>query len=81
MKKIIKGLKNSQKLMVIIDGVGFRTTINGVTNMVFSHQINAVITALDIIATEGVSGYGARIKSYDSVLNRYDVDVQVSLID
>lgn len=81
MKKIIKGLKNSQKLMVIVDGVGFRTTINGVTNMVFSHQINAVITALDIIASEKVLGYGGRIKSYDAVLNQYDVDVQVSLIN
>jgi len=79
MKQIVKGLKNSQRIMVILDGIGFRTTVKEVPNMVFASQSNAVLAALTVIAMDEYVGYSARIKSYDNKMKALSYDVQVTL--
>jgi hypothetical protein len=67
-KTIVQGLKNSQRIRVILQGVGFHTTIQGVVdNMSYTDQIVAVLEAIQEIAdTEGgITGFGSNINGYD----------------
>ena len=79
MKQIVKGLKNSQRILVILDGIGFRTTVKEVPNMMFASQSSVVLAALTVIAIDKVVGYSARMKSYDNKMKALSYDVQVTL--
>ena len=79
-KQIIPGLKNSQRIRVIVNGVGFYTTVQGVTEMVFSEQRVIVYNALELIGREKIQGYGGQNRVYDSKMNVVTFDVQVNLL-
>ena len=79
-KAIIPGLKNSQRIRVIVNGVGFHTTVQGVTEMVFSEQRVIVYNALELIGREKIQGYGGQNRVYDSKMNVVTFDVQVNLL-
>ena len=67
-KALFKGLKNSQRIRVILDGISFRTTIGDLDNcMDHVAQRKVVDQALTKIA-EGkgeFTGFGSRINSFD----------------
>jgi len=78
---VIKGLKNSQKIRVIVDGVGLYMTV-GDTDSIFSttsHR-SAVQHTLHLMAHEKCGGIGHTVTMYDHKLNRQTVQVQVDLL-
>jgi len=79
-KAIIQGLKNSQKIRVIVNGVGFNTTVDGMTEMSFTDQRVAVWQALEVIAREKIQGYGGQTRVYDHKMQSVTIDFQVNLI-
>jgi hypothetical protein len=79
-KTIVKGLSNSQKVRVILDGVGFYTTIKGVDLICTTNHRVAALLALDYISKEKIRGYGGQLISYDSKMNRVVVNYQVDLV-
>lgn len=79
-KQIICGLNNSQKIRVIVNGVGFNTTVEGMTHMCFTEQRIAVWNALQRIADEKIQGYAYQSWLYNNHNDRVPVDVQVDLI-
>lgn len=80
MRQIIKGLNNSQKIRVIVNGVGFETTVEGMTRMTFTSQKVAVWSALDRIASEKISGFASSSTFYNEKMERERIDFQVDLI-
>ncbi len=83
--QVIKGLNNSQKVRVIVNGVGFYTTVEGATEMPFTEQRIAVWNALQYVsdrrkAGETITGYCSRTSLYNSKDERVDVDFQVDLV-
>jgi hypothetical protein len=80
MKRIVKGLKNSQKIRVIVNGVGFHTTVGGVSEMVFTEQRVAVMIALDRIVADKSVGFASRQTFYDNASKETTVDFQVNLV-
>lgn len=79
-KRIIEGLNNSQKIRVIVNGVGFYTTVQGMTEMCFTNQRVAVWQALEHIAREKLQGFASRSSYYDEKMERVSIDFQVDLV-
>ena len=79
-KRIIEGLNNSQKIRVIVNGVGFYTTILGMTQMCFTDQRVAVWTALERIAREQIKGFAGRTAVYNDKMQKTEIDYQVDLV-
>jgi hypothetical protein len=78
---VIKGLKNSQKIRVIVGGVGIYMTV-GQTDAVFAttkHR-QAVHHTLHLMVQQKCGGMSHTVTMYDSRLNRDTVDVQVDLL-
>jgi hypothetical protein len=80
MKQVIRGLNNSQKIRVIVNGVGFNTTVLGMTEMCFTDQRIAVWLALERIAMEKLQGFGGRSRVYDDKMRLVEIDYQVNLL-
>jgi len=80
MKQIIKGLKNTQRVRVIVNGVGFSGQIKDITNMCFTSQRVAVITALEQIAKEKITGFGSQMSFYDHKMQVERISFQVDLL-
>lgn len=78
-KQIIPGLKNSQRIRVIINGVGFYTTVKDMADMPFTDQRVAVWQTLEICVREGIKGLSQRVKLYDDSFRQTEVDVQVNI--
>lgn len=78
-KAIITGLKDSQKIRVIINGVGFYTTVRGVDDICFSTPRTLVYKALHEIAGANIKGFASR---GTIVINGKptEVDYQVDLV-
>lgn len=81
-KQIVKGLNNSQRIRVIVNGVGFGGTISDVllNSMCFTEQRVAVWRALEVIARENITGYGGQNRVYDSKMQVETVSFQVDLV-
>jgi hypothetical protein len=83
--QIVRGLNNSQKIRIIVNGVGFHTTVEGMTHMVFTHQRIAVWNALQCISDskltkEPITGFASRTRYYNDQNEMVDVDYQVDLV-
>ena len=80
-KSVIQGFNNSQKIRVIIDGVGIYMTV-GETTSRFATTVHyqAVESTLHLMAREGCDGIGHRIGVYDFNMNKVHVDVQVDIL-
>ena len=86
-KRYIMGLDNNQKIRVIINGIGFVTTVKGVFDMCFTSQRIAVSSALtnlgfDQYLPEGVrpTGLLRREKVFNETGDQVEYDVQVDLL-
>jgi hypothetical protein len=79
-KRLIQGLNNSQKIRVIIDGVGFVTTVKDVDNMPFVSQRVAVHSVLMSIGTQGLQGLATTQRVYSERQTTEEYQVQVDLI-
>ncbi len=79
-KRIIAGLNNSQRVRVIVNGVGFYTTVKGMTEMCFTDQRVAVWTALERISREGIRGFASHMSVYDNKMKKTNIDFQVDLV-
>ena len=78
---VIKGLKNSQKIRVIVDGVGLYMTV-GDTDSIFSttsHR-SAVQHTLHLMVEEKCGGISHTVTMYDHKLTRSSVTLQVDLV-
>jgi hypothetical protein len=79
-KRLIQGLNNSQKIRVIIDGVGFVTTVKDVDNMPFVSQRVAVHSVLISIGTQGLQGLATTQRVYSERQTTEEYQVQVDLV-
>lgn len=86
-KRLVEGLNNSQKIRVIVNGVGFCTTVQGVYDMTIYSQRMAVTMALQTIGwtlrtpnEQKISSFGRRYDLYDHEGKMVGVDVQVDLV-
>lgn len=85
-RRLFTGLNNSQKIRVIINGVGFHTTVSEALNLPFSDQRSAVSSALCSLGFEQWLPEGMRPTSIGRPYTVYGdngkvtVDVQVDLI-
>ena len=80
-KAIVAGLKNSQKIRVILDGVGIYMTVKDTDHMfATTKHREAVMCTLHLLAKDKVTGMGHRTTHYDDNMKRFEVDVQVDLL-
>jgi len=81
-QRLIDGLNNSQKIRVIVDGVGFFTTVGGTSDIMTRKHRMAVQTALMNLAYGGGTGFGFNYQYYEGTTdnNASLVPVQVDLI-
>ena len=79
-KRLIQGLNNNQKIRVIIDGVGFVTTVKDVDNMPFVSQRVAVHSVLMSIGTQGLQGLATTQRVYTERQTTEEYQVQVDLV-
>lgn len=89
-QRLIDGFNNSQKIRVIVAGVGFYTTVGGTSDIMTRKHRMAVQTALMNLASdrqlakavgrrETPIGFGFNYNYYDGT-ERDTVDVQVDLV-
>lgn len=79
-KQIIPGLKNSQRIRVILNGIGFTTTVQGMSEMPFTEQRVTVWCALETIVREDIRGIAATARNYNSKMELITIDFQVDLL-
>ncbi len=79
-KTLVPGFKNSQRIRVILNGVGFYTTIAGATELPFTAQGSAVMSALVSLADKGSVGFCTRVSVYNHKMEHESFDVQVNLV-
>ena len=80
-KSVILGFKNSQKIRVIIDGVGIYMTVGETTSrFATTAHYQAVETTLHLMARDKITGMGHRVGVYDFNMNKVNVDVQVDIL-
>lgn len=80
-KQVISGLKNSQRIRVMLGDVGIYMTV-GDTASAFAttkHQM-AVQHTLHQMVSEGCGGMGHSVKIYDGGMTATTVQVQVDLL-
>jgi len=85
--RLVVGLKNSQKIRVIVNGVAFHTTVQGaLEGMSFVDQrlaVSHVLTELGLGQfnhTDKPLGIGKPVRVYNHNNERVTVDVQVDLV-
>ena len=84
-KRLVVGLNNSQKIRVIVNGVGFYTTVKGaLEGMSFVDQrlaVSHILTELGIGQfTTVTTGIGKTVRVYNHKNERVSVDVQIDLV-
>jgi hypothetical protein len=85
--RLVVGLKNSQKIRVIVNGVAFHTTVQGaLEGMTFVDQrlaVSHVLTELGLGQfnhTDRPMGIAKPVRVYNHRNERVTVDVQVDLV-
>ena len=85
--RLVVGLKNSQKIRVIVNGVAFQTTVQGaMEGMSFVDQrlaVSHVLTELGLGQfnhTDKPMGIAKPVRVFDHKNKRVTVDVQVDLV-
>jgi hypothetical protein len=78
---VIKGFKNSQKIRVILEGVGFYMTVGEIEHRFISTNHRTVVAhTLDMMAKEKCGGIMHTVKGYDHKMTPISVLVQVDLM-
>ena len=85
--RLVVGLKNSQKIRVICNGVAFHTTVQGaLEGMSFVDQrlaVSHVLTELglgQLNLTNVPTGIGKPVRVYNHLNERVTIDVQIDLV-
>lgn len=81
-KQIIWGLNNSQRIRVILNGIGFYTTVKGATELPFVSQNGAMYSALIELANgkDKATGIVTRVAVYNHKMEREEFDVQIDFV-
>jgi len=83
-KQIIQGLKNSQRIRAIVNGVGFYTTVQDALAGPFTTQtsaVNVILMELSVSKSKfNSNGLGRRVKVYDHKMQSVDFDIQIDLV-
>lgn len=80
-KRIIAGIKNSQKIRVILNGVGIYMTVKDTDTMFATIQHrSAVLATLAAMAKEKSTGFVQRVEHYDTTMTASYTDCQVDLL-
>ena len=84
-KRYIDGLNNSQKIRVIVDGVGFVTTVQGAFDMPFHAQRVATTMALTSLGLcqggfVAITGTARTYDLFDHDGKPVSINVQVDLL-
>lgn len=78
---VIKGLKNSQKIRVFLDGVGFYMTVGEIEHrFAMSTHYTVVAHTLALMSKEKCGGLSHTVRVYDHKMNQVPVAVQVDLM-
>lgn len=80
-KTVVEGLKNSQKIRIIVDGVGIYCRVKDIETMfATSNHASAIAVALHTVAKEKITGFCTRVKLYDNQMRDTSVDVQIDIV-
>jgi len=81
-KQIIPGVNNHQRFRVILNGVGFFTTVKEMTNMPFTEQRVAVWLAIERMKNghPNSTGFSTTHRFYDAQMQSKEYQVQVDLV-
>ena len=80
-RQVIKGFKNSQRIRVILDGIGYNSTVQDALEGPFTIQNTVIQIALEkMIALPNSRGFATRVTTYDSKMRAKDFDIQIDLI-
>jgi hypothetical protein len=79
-KQVVTGLKNTQKIRVMVDGFGMYMQVKDVENICTTNQRTAVLTALQYMSAQKITGFGKRFTVYNGKMESVSVDVQVDLV-
>jgi hypothetical protein len=81
-RQVIKGFKNSQRIRVILDGIGFNSTVQDALEGPFTIQNTVIQIALEklINGSPKSTGFATRVTTYDSKMRAKDFDIQIDLI-
>ena len=80
MKRIVPGLKNSQRIRVILNDIGFITTVQDANNMPFHSQNTAVFVAMNRLVSQYTRSIGTTVTVYDHKLQSQVFNVQIDLM-
>jgi len=80
--RLITGFNNSQRIRVIVDGVGFFTTVGGTSDIMTRKHRMAVQLALMNLHANGGTGFAFNYNYYEGTTdnNACTVPVQVDLL-
>jgi hypothetical protein len=81
-RQVIKGFKNSQRIRVILDGIGFNSTVQDSLEGPFTIQNTVIQIALEkmVNGSPKSTGFATRVTTYDSKMRAKDFDIQIDLI-
>jgi len=83
-KQWIQGLNNNQRIRVIINGIGFFTTVKDALSGPISSQNGAIHSGLMSLVLakqeDNATGMGRRIKVYDHKMQPVEFDIQIDFI-
>jgi hypothetical protein len=81
-RQVIKGFKNSQRIRVILDGIGFNSTVQDALEGPFTIQNTVIQIALEklINGSPKSTGFATRVTTYDSKMRAKDFDIQIDLL-
>lgn len=75
---VIKGLKNSQKIYLVVNGVAMFTTVGATDNLAYSTQRSAVYVLLSELASSNAMGMSRTVRVYNDKMEQVPVEVSIS---
>ena len=81
-KRIIPGINNNQRFRVILNGVGFYSTVKDMTDMPFTEQRIAVWTAMERLVNgmPKSTGFATTHRIYNSKMEVKEYQVQIDIV-
>jgi hypothetical protein len=79
-KQLIRGLKNSQRIRVILNNVAFFTTSGGTDDIMYYNQRFAVQFVLERMVNEKITGLATTVSWYNEKMESERINVQVDLV-
>lgn len=84
-KVLFPGVKNSQKIRVMVDGFGMYMKVSDISNICTLTHRSAIESAMTTLASclekgQRISGFGSGISVYDGKMESVRVDVQIDMV-